>query len=135
MTLRVRRPTWILHGLGVGLRRLPPPLRLACCCRAGDDDLRAAALEGRRAGRFGEAEDDLEDEDEDEEELEEADELLEDELRLDELPPLPPPLAALLERELLLEALRFFLEAGRPRSFLVSGRTRLGLAAIVRYDF
>lgn len=85
-------------------------------------------LEGRLRPLRGETEVDLEEEEDDEdEERDDPEELLPLEL----LPLELLPLAALLDLELLDEAVRFFLVRSRPRSFLASAdRTRLGLAAI-----
>lgn len=75
---------------------------------------------------------DVEREDEEEDEDEERDDPLEL-LPLELLPlELLPLLAALLERELLVDAVRLFFVRSRLRSFLASAdRTRLGLAAMI----
>lgn len=124
-----------MHGRGgdwLRLRRLlllvvppppvppPPPSRPPPPPRAPLPDL------DTRRRLLGDTEVDLdEEEEEDEEEREEPLELLPLELLPLEL------LAALLERELLDEAVRFFLVRSRLRSFLASAvLARLGLAAL-----
>lgn len=86
-------------------------------------------LETRLRRRRGDT--DVERDDEEEEEDEERDDPLEL-LPLELLPlELLPLLAALLERELLVDAVRLFFVRSRLRSFFASAdRTRLGLAAM-----
>lgn len=130
--MRVSRPTWILHGRGgdgVRLRLLllevvalvlpPPPPRAPLA----DLDTRFRRLRGDT-----EVERD-DDEDDDDEERDDSLEALPLELLSLELLPL---LAALLERELLVDAVLLFFVRSRLRSFLASAdRTRFGLAAMI----
>lgn len=115
VTFLVRRPTWILHGRGVGLL-----LRLL-----GDGDLEDFLVFSRPPARLGEREPDERDEDDDDPELEWLDarlvddELLEAELLELELPLLLPVL--LLEDTLLLFlSLSFFSFLGSSRRLFLT---------------